>query len=97
MHIRCWGSRGSLPVSGKQFNRYGGDTSCLEIRTKKGDIIVVDAGTGIRGLGNKLVRAKVAKFHMVFTHTHLDHIMGFPLFAPMHRKRHRHHHPRPQL
>jgi phosphoribosyl 1,2-cyclic phosphodiesterase len=86
MHIRCWGSRGSLPVSGKQFNRYGGDTSCLEIRSKKGDIIVVDAGTGIRGLGNKLVRAKVTKFHMVFTHTHLDHIMGFPLFAPMHRK-----------
>lgn len=86
MHIRCWGSRGSLPVSGNQFNRYGGETSCLEIRSRKGDVIVVDAGTGIRGLGNKLVRAKIPRFHMVFTHTHLDHVVGFPLFAPMHQK-----------
>ncbi len=86
MHIRCWGSRGSLPVSGKQFNRYGGDTTCLEIRSKKGDIIVVDAGTGIRPLGTKLARAKVKKFDMLFTHAHLDHIMGFPFFNPLYRK-----------
>jgi phosphoribosyl 1,2-cyclic phosphodiesterase len=86
MYIRCWGSRGSLPVSGKQFNRYGGDTTCLEIRSKKGDIIVVDAGTGIRGLGSKLARANVKKFDMLFTHAHLDHIMGFPFFNPIYRK-----------
>jgi phosphoribosyl 1,2-cyclic phosphodiesterase len=86
MYIRCWGSRGSLPVSGKQFNRYGGDTTSLEIRSKKGDVIVVDAGTGIRSLGTKLVRSKVKRFHMLFTHAHLDHIMGFPFFQPVYRK-----------
>jgi phosphoribosyl 1,2-cyclic phosphodiesterase len=87
MYIRCWGSRGSLPVSGKQFNRYGGETSCLEIRTKRGETIVVDAGTGIRGLGSMFIRTKRTKFHMVFTHAHLDHLMGFPLFAPLHHAR----------
>jgi len=86
MYIRCWGSRGSLPVSGKQFNRYGGDTTCLEIRSRKGDVIVVDGGTGIRSLGTQLVRKKVSKFDMLFTHAHLDHVMGFPLFAPVYRK-----------
>lgn len=85
MYLRCWGSRGSLPVSGKQFGRYGGDTTCLEIRSKKGDVIVVDAGTGIRGLGLKLARSKVKKFDMLFTHAHLDHVMGFPFFNPLYR------------
>ena len=61
MYIRCWGSRGSLPVSGEQFDAYGGDTTCLEIRSKKGDIIVVDAGSGIRSLGTKAGRAKCKK------------------------------------
>ncbi len=86
MYIRCWGSRGSLPVSGKQFNRYGGDTTCLEIRSKKGDIIVVDAGSGIRGLSTKLAKSKTKKIHMLFTHAHLDHIMGFPFFMPIYQK-----------
>ncbi len=86
MHIRCWGSRGSLPVSGRQFNRYGGDTTCLEIRTKNGGVIVVDAGTGIRALGTKLARARVKRFDMLFTHAHLDHIMGFPFFNPVYQK-----------
>ena len=54
MFIRIWGSRGSIPVCGKEYLKYGGDTTCLEIRTKSGDIIVVDAGTGIRRLGNQL-------------------------------------------
>jgi phosphoribosyl 1,2-cyclic phosphodiesterase len=85
MHIRCWGSRGSLPVSGRQFIRYGGDTTCLEIRSDKGDVIVVDAGTGIRALGTKLARSKVKKLDMLFTHAHLDHIMGFPFFNPVYR------------
>jgi phosphoribosyl 1,2-cyclic phosphodiesterase len=85
MHIRCWGSRGSLPVSGKQFVRYGGDTTCLEIRSKKGDIIIVDAGSGIRSLSTKLAKAKVKKFHMLFTHAHLDHMMGFPFLLPVYQ------------
>jgi phosphoribosyl 1,2-cyclic phosphodiesterase len=86
MYIRCWGSRGSLPVSGRKFDTYGGDTTCVEIRSKKGDIIVVDAGSGIRPLGTKLVRARVKKFDMLFTHAHLDHIMGFPFFNPIYQK-----------
>ena len=45
MFIRCWGSRGSMPVSGPDYLKYGGDTTCIEIRTKSGDVIIVDAGT----------------------------------------------------
>lgn len=86
MYIRCWGSRGSLPVSGKQFDRYGGDTTCMEIRSKKGDVIVVDAGTGIHGLGLKLAKARVRKINLLFTHAHFDHIMGFPFFNPIYQK-----------
>jgi len=85
MHIRCWGSRGSLPVSGKKFDRYGGDTTCLEIRSKKGDIIIVDAGTGIRSLGTKLAKSNVKKMDLLFTHAHLDHVMGFPFLLPIYR------------
>jgi len=54
MIIRCYGARGSIPVSGKEYIKYGGDTTCLEIRTKNDEIIIVDAGSGIRRLGNKL-------------------------------------------
>ena len=56
MYIKCWGSRGSIPVSGKEYLKYGGDTTCLEIRTKSNDIIIIDAGTGIRRLGNLLIK-----------------------------------------
>ena len=52
MYIKCWGSRGSTSVSGLDYIKYGGDTTCIEIRTKSDDIIIVDAGTGIRRLGN---------------------------------------------
>jgi phosphoribosyl 1,2-cyclic phosphodiesterase len=86
MYIRCWGSRGSIPVSGAQFNRYGGDTTCMEIRSQKGDIIVIDAGSGIRALGEKLRKKKVKKLDMLFTHAHFDHIMGFPFFSIIYQK-----------
>lgn len=86
MYIRCWGSRGSLPVSGKAYDKYGGDTTCLEIRSKQGDIIVVDAGSGIRALGNKLTKEKVKKFDLLFTHAHWDHILGFPFFHLAYQK-----------
>ena len=55
MVITCWGSRGSIPVSGTDYIKYGGDTTCIEIRTKSNDIIIIDAGTGIRRLGNRLM------------------------------------------
>ncbi len=83
MYIKCWGSRGSIPVSGRAFNKYGGDTTCLEIRTRSDDIIIVDAGTGIRRLGNKLIDEKRYEYHLLFTHAHWDHLMGFPFFKPL--------------
>jgi len=83
MYIKCWGSRGSIPVSGKEYLKYGGDTTCLEIRTKSEDIIIIDAGTGIRRLGNLLTKENQNKYHFIFTHTHWDHVMGFPYFKPL--------------
>jgi len=83
MYIKCWGSRGSIPVSGKEFLKYGGDTTCIEIRARSGDIIIIDAGTGIRRLGNKLSEEKRDKFNFILTHAHWDHLMGFPFFKPL--------------
>ena len=80
MFIRCWGSRGSIPVSGAEYIRYGGDTACIEIRTASNDIIIVDAGTGIRRLGKALVEENRLHCHVIFTHAHWDHVMGFPFF-----------------
>jgi phosphoribosyl 1,2-cyclic phosphodiesterase len=83
MIIKCWGARGSIPVSGEKFVKYGGDTACIEIRTKSDDIIIIDAGTGIRRLGNRVVKENRFQYHMIFTHAHWDHIMGFPFFRPV--------------
>lgn len=82
MYIRCWGSRGSIPVSGPEFNKYGGDTTCIEVRSSRGDIIIVDAGSGIRSLGYKLQKEKTKIVHQLFTHVHYDHTIGFPFFTP---------------
>lgn len=84
MNIKCWGSRGSIPVSGKNFIKYGGDTTCIEIRTKSDDVIIIDAGTGIRRLGNKLIEENRYHYNFIFTHAHWDHVMGFPFFKPIH-------------
>jgi phosphoribosyl 1,2-cyclic phosphodiesterase len=86
MIIKCWGSRGSIPVSGKEYVKYGGDTTCLEIRTRSGDLIIVDAGTGIRRLGNELIKENRHVFNLLFTHAHWDHLMGFPFFKPLYRR-----------
>lgn len=83
MYIKCWGSRGSIPVSGKNYLKYGGDTTCLEIRTKSDDIIIIDAGTGIRKLGNKLIEEERFRYNFLFTHAHWDHLLGFPFFKPI--------------
>ena len=86
MYIKCWGSRGSTPVSGREYNKQGGDTTCLEIRTRNDEIIIIDAGSGIRRLGNKLLDEKRFKYHLIFTHAHWDHLMGFPFFKPIYLK-----------
>ncbi len=83
MFIRCWGSRGSTPVSGKDYLEFGGDTTCFEISADSGEIIIIDAGTGIRGLGKSLTTRKEFKFYLLLTHFHWDHIIGLPFFAPL--------------
>ena len=87
MIIKVWGSRGSVPVSGREYLKYGGDTTCVEIRTQSGDIIITDAGTGIRRLGNRLAEEKCFDLNFIFTHAHWDHIMGFPFFKPLYFKK----------
>ena len=86
MKIRCWGARGSIPVSGEEYVTYGGDTTCIEIQTQEDEIIIVDAGSGIRRLGNLLIQEKRKQFDMIFTHAHWDHILGFPFFKPVYHQ-----------
>jgi phosphoribosyl 1,2-cyclic phosphodiesterase len=85
MLVRCWGARGSIPVSGREYLRYGGDTPCVEIRTGDDGIVIIDAGSGIRRLGNRLLAEKRRDYALIFTHAHWDHIMGFPFFRPIYR------------
>jgi phosphoribosyl 1,2-cyclic phosphodiesterase len=85
MRIRCWGARGSLPVSGKEYLKYGGDTACIEIRTKNDAVIIIDAGTGIRRLGKRLLSDGRREYSLLMTHVHWDHIIGFPFFTPVYR------------
>lgn len=89
MIIRCWGARGSVAVSGNQYLKYGGDTTCMEVRTKNDEVIIIDAGTGIRRLGNRLLDENRDTFHMLLTHAHWDHLLGFPFFKPLYRKKNR--------
>lgn len=83
MYIKCWGSRGSIPVAGKEYIRYGGETTCLQIEAQSGETIILDAGTGLRKLGLILPSNSGSHYHMLFTHTHWDHISGFPFFKPL--------------
>ena len=83
MHITIWGARGSVPVSSADTARYGGNTTCIEVRTEAGDCIILDAGTGIRSLGEKLKCDRQSACHICFTHAHWDHIQGLPFFAPL--------------
>jgi phosphoribosyl 1,2-cyclic phosphodiesterase len=83
MIIKCWGARGSIPVSGQEYLKYGGSTTCIEVRTKDDEIIIIDAGSGIRKLGNKLLSENRHEYNMIVTHSHWDHILGFPFFKPI--------------
>jgi phosphoribosyl 1,2-cyclic phosphodiesterase len=79
--VQFWGVRGSIPTPGKDTVRYGGNTSCLEMRVG-GKRLIFDGGTGLRMLGEKLQQEMPVEAYMFFTHYHWDHIQGFPLFAP---------------
>lgn len=83
MEIKCWGSRGTVPVSGPDFVKYGGDTTCLQIVAEPNDEIIIDAGTGIRRLGMQLLKNSHRHYHLLFTHAHWDHVMGLPYFQPL--------------
>lgn len=88
MKIRVWGCRGSLSVCGPSVLRYGGNTTCLEIRAASGQIIVIDAGSGIHNLGKALIReTDVTAIRFFFTHSHWDHLVGFPFFPPAYSSR----------
>jgi len=85
MRVRFWGTRGSLAKPGPTTLRYGGNTSCVEVRTADGTLIVLDCGTGAHGLGHALQASAAGPLHghLLITHTHWDHIQGFPFFAPL--------------
>ena len=88
MRLRLWGVRGSIPVPGPSTVRYGGNTACLELRYGSDDrLIIVDAGSGIKSLGDRIVREDLprgpVRARLFLSHTHWDHIIGFPFFVPI--------------
>ncbi|WP_319543502.1 MBL fold metallo-hydrolase [uncultured Pseudodesulfovibrio sp.] len=83
MRFQFWGTRGSLPVPGADTVKYGGNTTCIEVRSDNDDLIILDAGTGIRTLGIELSQSMPVKCHLFVSHTHWDHIQGIPFFIPM--------------
>lgn len=84
MKVTLWGTRGSLPSAGPETVRYGGNTSCVEVRGRKGMLLVLDAGTGIRRL-SATVEPDITRVHILLTHLHMDHIQGFGFFGPLYR------------
>ena len=85
MHIRFWGTRGSIPTPGPTTVRYGGNTSCVEVRDSTGSLLVLDAGTGLRELGISLMNSNGSRpfsVDLLLSHLHWDHIQGIPFFRP---------------
>lgn len=83
MKLKFWGTRGSIPTPGKETVRYGGNTPCVEVRLPNDRIVIFDAGTGIRGLGEELIaKGESVNAHLLIGHPHWDHIQGFPFFKP---------------
>ena len=83
MKFRFWGVRGSIPAPGPQTVRYGGNTTCIEVRTDDDTLIVLDGGTGIFPLAQSLLQRLPVSAHIFITHTHWDHIHGLPFFTPL--------------
>ena len=83
MKAKFWGTRGSLPTPGRETTRYGGNTPCVEVRLRNNNLVIFDAGTGIRALGDALMsEGESVKAFIAITHPHWDHIQGFPFFKP---------------
>lgn len=83
MKVRFWGVRGSIPVPGPHTARYGGNTTCIEVRGDDGTLVILDAGTGIFPLAQRLLRELPVTANIFITHTHWDHIQGLPFFTPI--------------
>jgi phosphoribosyl 1,2-cyclic phosphodiesterase len=89
MKVKFYGVRGSIPVCGKEFQTYGGNTTCIRIyRETNNRIVIFDAGTGIRKLGKEIIAQGINQdiINIIFSHFHWDHIQGFPFFAPAYNK-----------
>jgi len=84
IHVDFWGVRGSVPSPGPATTRYGGNTSCISI-TIDNKILILDAGTGIRNLGSAIIGQPELEIFVVVTHSHWDHIQGFPFFTPIYQ------------
>ncbi len=85
MEARVWGCRGSLATPGADTVRYGGNTSCVEVRLESGHLLILDAGTGIRPLGASMDGESFDELHIFLTHLHLDHLQGLGFFRPLFR------------
>ena len=85
MRVRVWGSRGTIAAPGAETSRYGGNTSCVEVRLPDGGVLVLDAGTGARELGLALVEEAPPRIDMLITHLHVDHVEGLGVFEPIWR------------
>jgi phosphoribosyl 1,2-cyclic phosphodiesterase len=83
MRARIWGCRGSVASPGPDTVRYGGNTSCVEVRLADDTVLVLDAGTGMRPLGLRLADEGVKVVHVLLSHLHLDHLQGLAFFAPL--------------
>jgi len=83
MKVTLWGTRGSLASPGAETARYGGNTSCVEVRGEDGTLLILDAGSGIRRLGRTLPR-DIGRVDVLLTHLHMDHIQGLGFFDPLH-------------
>jgi phosphoribosyl 1,2-cyclic phosphodiesterase len=83
MRVRVWGCRGSVAAPGAETVRYGGNTSCVEVRLDSGHALILDAGTGMRALGVRMQRDPPTAVHVLLTHLHLDHLQGLGFFRPL--------------
>lgn len=86
LKLRFWGVRGSIATPHKENLGYGGNTACVEVRPSNDETLIIDAGTGLRSLGNELLREAAGKrldLNILLTHFHWDHVQGIPFFGPL--------------